>query len=305
MSSTRDEVGERVGRRRPLEQPMRGRALRPWCRRPASSMRRIGQLRLPRSRHVSRNVPLRPRPSSSVPHGTPSAARRCSRRDRRTAVRRAQVELDRLRVADSGFSRAAALARRRGRGPAGPAAPRRAPRRWRRRRPARRSHQPGSPPSTGVGGVEHLGQPGPRSVAQRGQRRRRARVAAIRWSGEAGMPRRRRACAASTKNRVTPSGPGWRNTWAYQPGLSDAGAVARSAAAEPAMRPRHPRDADLDLRAGRGSVARVGGRRGDRVGSSAGTCHAPHTTATDRRRRRARARMRLAHVRLARGSSTR
>ena len=48
----------------------------PWAE---SSMIRIVSSGSHNSRHVSRNVPLLPRPSSTVPHGTPRARRRCSR----------------------------------------------------------------------------------------------------------------------------------------------------------------------------------------------------------------------------------
>ena len=89
------------------------------------------------------------------------------------------------------------------------------------------------------------------------------REAAITWSGEAGRPRRRRAWAASTKNRETPSAPGWRKTWSYQPGADDAGAVAggATAAAGASTAPRSRRPSPSG---GRGAAAASRGRRGGR-----------------------------------------
>ena len=185
----------------------------PW---PASSTMRTDSSGSHSRRHVSRNVPLEPRPSSSVPHGTPRAVRRCSRCERRSplGVRRSSST---VRVVASGFSRAARWAAARSRasgtwGAVGGTSPMASP-------TTSSSTTSGSPPSTDSAASRTSGSPA------RGRRRRAAsesarRDAAIRWSGDAGMPRRRSMWAASTKNRDTPSGPGWAKTWAYQPGLT-------------------------------------------------------------------------------------
>ncbi len=132
-------------------------------------------------------------------------------------VRRAQVELDGLRRR-LGLEAGGALRRRRGHGPAAPAAPPAAPRRWRRRPRARRRRAAARrAPSRRRRGPR----PARRVAADAGPPASRpAAMPAIRWSGDAGMPRRRSEWAASTKKRDTPSGPGWSNTWAYQPGLA-------------------------------------------------------------------------------------
>ena len=107
--------------------------------------------------------------------------------------------------------------------------------------------------------------------------------------------RRRHAAAAQGVGGVDEEprdalGPGVAEHVVVPAGADDAGAVARGPA-EPAVGPRHPRDGDLHLRpaAQRG---RVGGRSWSTVGSRAGTCQAPHTTATTAVAGRARPRMR-------------
>ena len=62
------------------------------------SMTRIVSSGSQRSAHVSRNVPLLPRPSSTTPHGTPSALTRCSSIERARPFGSAHVELDGLRI---------------------------------------------------------------------------------------------------------------------------------------------------------------------------------------------------------------
>ena len=103
-----------------------------------------------------------------------------------------------------------------------------------------------------------------------------ARVAAIRSSGEGDMPRSRSKRAAPTNHRLIPGSPGWRNTCAYQPGLRTPAPYPVAAARRrwvhgtqhmPTFTRGRPRSVWASVVAdGSGSA-------------SAGTCHAPQTTA--------------------------
>ena len=76
---------------------------------------------------------------------------------------------------------------------------------------------PDVPPTTVVAASRTSSRPA-RGRLRSAARASARRAAAIRWSGDTANPRARMPAAASTKKRVTPSGPGWRNTWRYQPG---------------------------------------------------------------------------------------
>ena len=144
---------------------------RPSCRgRPAR--RRAPTARAPTPAATSRGTcPLEPRPSSSVPHGTPSATRRCSRCERRSpfGVRRSSSTV--RGVGRPACSRAARWAAARSRasgtcGASGGTSPMASP-------TTSSSTHEREPAEHGVGGVEHLGEAGPRPPPQRGERRRR------------------------------------------------------------------------------------------------------------------------------------
>ena len=105
-----------------------------------------------------------------------------------------------------------------------------------------------------------------------------SRVPAIRWSGDAAPPRSRTRRAASTKNRATPSLPGWSNTWRYHPGLST---PAEYPEPTDSRRCVHGTHATAVFTLGRPrrvavSVATFGASGPSTA--SAGTCHAPQTT---------------------------
>ena len=176
-----DGVGE-IGQQRQVEGGRRARAARRrWRARstsrlvaacstvvpcPASSTRRTDHSGCHTTRHVSRNVPLVPRPSSSEPHG---------RRGRRAGaagasgqpVRRAQVELDH-RVLGLGLEPHPALPGEQVAGERNLRRTRREPRRSPRRRPAVADERQAA--HHRVGGVEHLVETGPRPAAQHRQR---------------------------------------------------------------------------------------------------------------------------------------
>jgi hypothetical protein len=101
------------------------------------------------------------------------------------------------------------------------------------------------------------------------------RVAAMRWSGEAGRSAARSTRAASTKNRATPSGPGWRNTWSYQPGLRTPAPYPVDDASRSWV---HGTQLTATFTFGSPRRVAASAPAGRDVTSSAGTCHAPHTT---------------------------
>ena len=183
----RGGVGQPVGARRPARRARTWPRPRRWCRgRPAR--RAAPTARAPSAAATSRGTCRSTRaPPRSMPHGTPSATSRCSRCERRSpfGVRRSSST---VRGAASGFSRAArwAAARSRASGTCGASAgtsPMASP-------TTSSSSDERQPAEHGLGGVEHLGQAGPRPVAQRGQRRRQAR------RGDEVVGRRRQAVAA-------------------------------------------------------------------------------------------------------------
>ena len=140
----------------------------PWA---DSSMRRIVSSGSHCSRHVSRNVPLLPRPSSTEPQCTPSARSRCSSTERarpfgaRTSSSTVCAVGRRLQP-DPPLLRGEVASQRHLRRVVGHLADRVADDQLAldQRHAAGAGHHR-------VGGVEHLGEPGPRPVAQRGQRR--------------------------------------------------------------------------------------------------------------------------------------
>ena len=129
-----------------------------------------------------------------------------------------------------------------------------------------------------------------------------------RRSGGRAMPEvaARSAWAASTKNRATPSGPGWSEHVVVPAGLRDAGPVsaglrrAGGASTAPSVDARpSPCGRPRSVRTSARPMAAVVASR-----SRAGTCQAPHTTATSvddpsRRRRGSPVRMCASRRRLA------
>ena len=170
------------------------------------------------SRQVSRNVPLLPRPSSTEPHGTPSARSRCSSTERARPFG-ARTSSSSVRAVASGFSRTLRCwaARSRANGTCGassgtsPMASPTISSRWirvmppcrpspfRRRRAPRRD-------------------PGAAGCAARRERWRHG----LRRSDRRETPTCRGRAAAEQRRRTSgryPGSPGWLNTCAYQPGL--------------------------------------------------------------------------------------
>ena len=296
----RPDGGRQLGEQRPVEHPDQFVIHRPASARstsraaaaassvvpyPARSMRRIDSSGSHASRHVSRNVPDEPRPSSAVPHGTPSASSRCSRIERRRPFGVRRSTLDRRRVPRCGRSRADFCSRATSRasgtwGADDGTVPIASPTTSSRRTSADVAHHR-------IGGVEHLGQPGrgrPRSAAS-------AWPVASRRSDRRAMPRSRRAATAGDLDEEARHAvaPGCSNTWRYQPGLDTPGCIPTRC--QPAMGPRHPRRGDLQLREPAETTrprrrrrrlplpasATVPSARSAQM-SSAGTCHAPQTT---------------------------
>ncbi|MFT3853095.1 MAG: hypothetical protein QM733_10200 [Ilumatobacteraceae bacterium] len=252
------------------------------------------------SDHVSRNVPLLPRPSVTVPHGTPRARRRWSSTDlaRPVGVR---TSTSTVRRPGSGLSRARRCwtARSRASGTCGassgtmPIASPTISSSWISAMP--------EPPaaSTASAASSTSARPGPgrpRSTASAPA----ARVAAIRWSGDAGRSWRRSSRAASTNQRATPASPGLAKTCAYQPGLCTPAAYPGAPSTPAADRRRWVHGTQLTptftfgrARRARASAAALGivSRVAPGVTATpaatwavarparAGTCHAPQTTA--------------------------
>ena len=226
-----------------LDEPVGRRLARRWCpsRRPRRS--RTDHSGRHTSRQVSRNVPLEPRPSSSEPHGTPSAVSWCSRCERRSpfGVRRSSSITC---GSAAGLSRAARWrrARSRARGTCG-APSGTAPIADPDDEPALDQREPAH---HGVGGVEHLGQPGPRPAAHHRQRVgdtcRRDQMVGRRL--QVGLAQHAGGVDEEPGDAL---GTGMAEDVVVPAGAAHARAVA-GGDGEPGVGPRHPAHVDLRLR---------------------------------------------------------